>query len=133
MAASTLALSQTVPETSKQSVGSNPAHSRCIVFDDDEELSPQPDNDDQHIDLFNKVVAQTNAKDALDFWRVNEGRFPALALLAKKYLSVQASSADTERMFSIAGHVFSLRRRCLGVLFFAALVWLKLNEAFFND
>ena len=54
--------------------------------------------------------------------------FPGLALLARKYLSVQASSASVERMFSIAGHIFSVKRRRLGIKFFFLLLLLKLNE-----
>ena len=67
-------------------------------------------------------------EDPLDFWRTHEKVFPSLALLAKKYLSVQASSAAVERMFSISGHIFSLKRRRLGIKFFSLLVLLKLNE-----
>ena len=33
-----------------------------------------------------------------------------------------------ERMFSISGHIFSLKRRRLGYVFFSDLVFLKLNE-----
>ena len=33
-----------------------------------------------------------------------------MALLTKKYLSVPASSAVVERMFSIADHIFSLKK-----------------------
>ena len=57
--------------------------------------------------------------------------FLPLAELAKKYLSVPASSACVERMFSIAGHIFSLKRRRLGIQVFSDLVWLKLNEMFY--
>ena len=42
-----------------------------------------------------------------------------------------ASSACVERMFSIAGHIFTLKRRRLGIQVFMDLVWLKLNEAFY--
>ena len=66
--------------------------------------------------------------DALDFWRENEKTFPILAKLAKKYLSVPASTANVERMFSISGHIFSLKRRKLGSHIFSCLVFLKLNE-----
>jgi len=45
-------------------------------------------------------------------------------------ISVPASSACVERMFSIAGHIFSLKHRRLGIQVFMDLVWLKLNEAF---
>ena len=44
------------------------------------------------------------------------------------YLSVPASSA--ERMFSISGHIFSVKRRRLGIKYFTDLVYLKLNELF---
>ena len=53
---------------------------------------------------------QFKKKDPLDFWRTHEKIFHALALLAKKYLRVQASSAAVKRMFSISGHIFSLKK-----------------------
>ena len=83
------------------------------------------------IDSFGDEDEETGVvkkEDPLDFWRTHEKVFPALALLAKKYLSVQASSAAVERMFSISGHIFSLKRRRLGIKFFSLLVLLKLNE-----
>ena len=104
-----------------------------MVYDDDVQVvRPVSDTNDQIIDHFLDVVAETKATNPLEFWKLNEKRFPGLALLAKKYLSVQASSANAERMFSVAGHIFSVRRRCLGVLYFCNLVWLKLNEAFIS-
>ena len=48
--------------------------------------------------------------------------------LAKKFLGVQASSACVERMFSIAGHIFTNKRRRTGVKLFENLVFMKLNE-----
>ena len=68
---------------------------------------------------------------ALEFWWQNEKNVLPLAELAKNYLSVPASSACVERMFSIAGHIFSLKHRRLGIQVFMDLVWLKLNEAFY--
>ena len=50
-----------------------------------------------------------------------------LSQLAKKYLSVQASSAACERIFFIAGHIFSLKRRRLCHGLFSDLIFLKLN------
>jgi len=73
-----------------------------------------------------KKMNLKKAKPALNFWRNHELIFPSLALLAKKYLSVQASSAAVERMFSLAGHIFSLKRRRLGIKFFSRLLLLKL-------
>ncbi len=67
----------------------------------------------------------------LDFWKVNENRWPVLAKIAKKVLGVPASSAAAERMFSWSGHIFSTKRRCLKARTLAALVFLKLNEGLY--
>ena len=80
------------------------------------------------IEKYIKVLEGWEDSDALNFWRTHEIIFPELALLAKKYLSVQASSAACERMFSIAGNIFSVKRRRLGIRFFTQLLLLKLNE-----
>jgi hypothetical protein len=63
-------------------------------------------------------------------YKLYELLFPSLATLAKKYLGVQASSCAVERMFSIAGHIFSVKRRRLGINYFTKLVLLKLNEEY---
>jgi hypothetical protein len=51
-----------------------------------------------------------------------------MGALAMKYLGVPASSAGVERMFSIAGHIFSVKRRRMGTRLFSELVFLKLND-----
>ncbi len=56
-----------------------------------------------------------------------------IAYLAKKYLGVQKTLAGTERMFSIAGHLFTNKRRKLGARTFSDMVVLKLNEKLFNN
>jgi len=65
-----------------------------------------------------------------EFWKANHAKFPLLANLAKKYLGIPASSASVERMFSICGHILSLRRRKMGIKIFGEIVFLKLNEMF---
>jgi hypothetical protein len=39
----------------------------------------------------------------LDWWRVNAIRFPLLAKLAMRILAIPATSAPSERVFSLAG------------------------------
>ncbi len=41
---------------------------------------------------------------------------------------IPASSAAVERMFSICGHIFSIKRRRMSIKLFVTLVMLKLNE-----
>ena len=48
--------------------------------------------------------------------------------IAKKVPGVPASSSGCERMFSIAGNIFSIKRRHLKAKLFECLVFCKLNE-----
>jgi hypothetical protein len=45
--------------------------------------------------------------DPLLFWKCHEKQFPQLAKLAKKYLTVPASSATVERMCRLSGHILT--------------------------
>lgn len=85
---------------------------------------------EDEINDFIRVVTDENfaLSSTLDFWKANEMRFKDLSKIAKKFLGVPASSAAVERMFSIAGHIFSCKRRRMGDILFATLVFLKLNE-----
>ena len=44
--------------------------------------------------------------DPLSYWNLHQTTLPTLAKLAQHYLSVPASSAPVERLFSIAGKLF---------------------------
>jgi len=48
--------------------------------------------------------------DPLQWWKQNEHLFPNLAQLAKVYLSVQATSAPSERVFSAASRIINAKR-----------------------
>ena len=80
----------------------------------------------QSLEKYILIVTDEDQIDALNFWKEHEQIFLGLAVLAKKYLSVQASSAVVERMFSIAGYIFSLKT------FRTPFLWLKLNEKFID-
>ena len=45
-----------------------------------------------------------------DFWKGNEGKYPLLSKLAKKYLANPATSVTAERVFSKLGLLLSKRR-----------------------
>nr|XP_054591852.1 E3 SUMO-protein ligase ZBED1-like [Nothobranchius furzeri] len=51
--------------------------------------------------------------DPLQWWKSNKSNFSRLSHLAKKYLSIPATSAPSERLFSVAGGVVTRSRACL--------------------
>ena len=46
----------------------------------------------------------------LDFWKLKGFQYPRLSILAKKYLSVTATSTPSERVFSKMGNTVSKKR-----------------------
>ena len=51
--------------------------------------------------------------DPLLWWKGNQQIFPVLALIAKKYLCICASSSASERTFSNSGNIITSKRTCL--------------------
>lgn len=49
----------------------------------------------------------------LEFWKKNANNLPILSRLARKILSITPTSAPSERVFSLAGHIVSSRRTLL--------------------
>ena len=47
------------------------------------------------------------------WWIQNGERFPTLKLIARKYFSVPQTSVPSERVFSIAGEIYSKKRSCI--------------------
>lgn len=54
-------------------------------------------------------------ENTLSFWRHNKDRFPILSSLAMKYLSMPATSASVERLFSVGGSIISSRRSSMAI------------------
>ncbi|XP_050958759.1 zinc finger BED domain-containing protein 4-like [Labeo rohita] len=69
--------------------------------------------------------------DALTFWSKNKERFPNLHDVALKVLSVPASSAPVERVFSRGGILMRPHRARLGHKMLQFLIFLKCNQALF--
>lgn len=49
-------------------------------------------------------------EDPILWWKRNQNRFPAVATLAMKYLTIVATSVPSERLFSQAGFLISQQR-----------------------
>lgn len=75
------------------------------------------------------AIQDTEANTALEFWSQNRERFPQLYSLAVKVLSIPASSAPVERVFSKGGLIMRPHRARLSHKMVTALVFLKSNMA----
>ncbi|KAM3850215.1 E3 SUMO-protein ligase ZBED1-like [Diretmus argenteus] len=51
--------------------------------------------------------------DPLQWWKKHQSSFPRLSKLAKKYLSIPATSAPSERLFSVGGDIVTCHRASL--------------------
>lgn len=65
--------------------------------------------------------------DPLEWWKRHELSFPRLCNLAKKYLSIQATSAPSERVFSVGGSIVTCHRACLRPEVVDRLIFLAKN------
>ncbi|CAN0524116.1 unnamed protein product, partial [Laminaria digitata] len=78
---------------------------------------------------------ETNAKgetklvynNPLEMWRKREKEFPYLARLARRVLSIPATQAQSERMFSAAGLTVNKRRGSLDPENVEMLVLMRCN------
>ena len=66
--------------------------------------------------------------DPLQYWQTNRETFPHLAKMAVHHLTVVASSAPVERLFSIAGKIFKPERALLSDTRFEELMFLRCNS-----
>uniref|UniRef100_A0A3B5QUR0 Uncharacterized LOC111606838 n=1 Tax=Xiphophorus maculatus TaxID=8083 RepID=A0A3B5QUR0_XIPMA len=73
-------------------------------------------------------IRDCDSDNALAFWGENQSKYPQLHNLALKVLSVPASSAPVERVFSRGGIVMRPHRARLGAKMLQSLIFLKCNE-----
>lgn len=63
----------------------------------------------------------------LKWWKDNEHQYPNVSRLSKHYLSVQATSVASERVFSTAGDIVTAQRAALSPENVDILIFLKKN------
>ena len=61
------------------------------------------------------------------WWRRHEQLFPHLAVLVRKYLSIQATSALSERIFSRARQIIDEKRTRLGPDMAGSVLYVAMN------
>ena len=84
---------------------------------------------DEYIETDTAPMAQNPAK----YWKDNQKKYPLLSRLAKDILGVPSSSAPVERLFSIAGKVFTPERCCLTDGRFAQLMFIRCNQNYITQ
>ena len=68
---------------------------------------------EKEVSLFRAEDELDHNMDPLQWWQLNSHRFPHLAKLARRMLSIQATSVPSERLFSAAGNVVTAKRASL--------------------
>ena len=57
----------------------------------------------------------TKQQDSLIWWKQHANEYPNIQKLAVKYLSLHLSSVNYERLFNVAGNIYSENRNRLSV------------------
>lgn len=79
------------------------------------------------VSQYKKEPSINATENPLTWWRQNNERYPSLAILAKKYLCIPATSVPSERVFSTAGDIVTAQRSQLKSEHVDRLIFLKKN------
>ena len=86
-----------------------------------------PEKLESEIDHYIKSPVADSESDPLQWWKINYVHYPFLAKIAKKYLSISATSCPSERPFSSSGKIVSTLRNNLKPEKVNMLVFLSKN------
>ena len=109
------------------------------LFDDDEEeecdtevrespLALAEKQMNSYLTLLNQQARLTFDDDPLAWWSAHKNLYPDLAVLARKYLSIQATSCASERLFSKAGYIVNKFRSRLHTTNVCMLTFMATNS-----
>jgi hypothetical protein len=73
------------------------------------------------------MPAALEAENPLDWWWVRAKIFPTLSQIARKYLGIPATSVSSERLFSHASNLISVKRTRLDTSLAGQMLFLKRN------
>ena len=81
------------------------------------------------LDCYLEAACVPIKTNPMNFWKDNCKRYPYLSIIAKKVLSVSASSAPVEWLFSVAGKVFKPEHCRLTGRKFEELIFIWCNNS----
>ncbi len=108
-----------------------PPHKKMKTFFDDLLIADKVSSSsivDANVDEYLQAPLLPQEENPLEFWKVNEMKYPTLAKLVPVHLCIPASSAPVERLFSIAGKVFRPDRCRLKDKTFEELMFIRCNQ-----
>lgn len=85
------------------------------------------------LNIRTKVEGHYIWHDPLAWWNMNQVAYPILARLAMVYLAVQATSAPSERVFSMASRVISTRRTRLNPTMAGKMLFVSENWKWWQE
>jgi len=85
------------------------------------------------LEMFYEEDSISTIENPLAWWKIRELKYPIISKIAKVYLAIPASSADSERLFSTAGIILTHRRNRLGFARAEALSVQHSNYKKLND
>lgn len=101
---------------------------QCSLFPDLTPTSTVLDDNEFDVYLKKAGLPLITADSPLEWWKRNESSFPILADLARKYLSIPASEAPSERLFSAGTNTVTKKRTRLKPSRAAKIIFLKFNS-----
>jgi len=91
----------------------------------------KPSQKNELTNYFSEPRIQNVEEDILNWWKINQMRFPVLSTIARDYLAAQATSVPSERGFSRSGLTITNLRNSLHPATVRCLMclnsWFKLN------
>ena len=89
------------------------------------DVDPSSVNGETELNAYMRVQQVANDTDPLMWWKQHQQEFPRLARMVRQYLTVPASSASPERLFSSVGLVKSDLRGSLLDTTLIDVMWAK--------
>lgn len=97
----------------------------CLDIDDDNNQYDGLSRAEKELQMYEHEGKISSVENPMLWWRGRRNKFPLLAQLARKYLSIQGTSTAAERVMSNMGNVLTKKRLSMKQDLFNALMFLS--------